>query len=86
MFEGELWSAEEDVKWCANVALAAGGIVIFAGVIFAGYAESASVKCYTITASLIFGAMFLAVGAASHWWVRKSIERTTIGRLDGGQG
>jgi ABC-type uncharacterized transport system permease subunit len=82
--EGKMWSAEEDVKWCANVALGAGGVVILGGVIFAGYAESMAVKSYTIIAALIFGVMFIAVGAISHWWVRRQIKRTTISRPGGG--
>ena len=76
------WSWEEDVRWCANLALVCGALIILAGVIFANYAEAPMVKCYTMTASLIFGALFGAVGVASHLYVRHQIRRTTIIHLD----
>ena len=60
-----------------------GAFLVLAGVVFAGYAESSVVKCYTITAALIFGAMFATVGAVIHLRVYQKIKRTTIKRPEG---
>ena len=75
------WSAEEDLRWCANLALGMGGLIILGGVIFSNYAISPVVQCYTITAALIFGAMFFVLGGAIHWHVYQKIRRTTIKHL-----
>ena len=82
MSDGEFktWSWEEDVRWCANLALGCSVVIILAGVIFASYAGTPIVKCYTITAALIFGAIFGAVGVATHLHVKRQIDRTTIKR------
>ena len=77
------WTVEEDLRWCANLALAVGGFIILAGVVFAGFADSSAVKCYTIASSLIFGAAFATVGAVIHWHVYQKIKRTTIKRPEG---
>jgi hypothetical protein len=81
--EESKWTVEEDLKWCANLALGIGGLIILGGVIFGNYAHSPGVKCYTITSALIFGVMFALVGAVLHWHVYQKIKRTTISRPEG---
>ncbi len=80
------WNAEEDLRWCANIALGMGGLIVLAGIIFSNYSASTVVKCYTITAALIFGALFFVVGGAIHWHVHQKIKRTTIKRRGEGWG
>ena len=77
------WSYEEDLRWCANIALGMGGLIILAGVVFGNYAETAMIKCYAITLALIFGALFFVIGGAIHWHVYQKIKRTTIKRRKG---
>ena len=75
------WTAEDDLKWCANIALGMGGVLILAGVILGNYAETPMIKCYAITLALMFSALFFVIGGAIHWHVYQKIKRTTIKHL-----
>lgn len=81
--EDFLWSAEEDIKWCGNIAIGAGLLLMIAGVVFIRFVDSAASRCYVMTAAVIFGLLFGAVGVGSHWWVHRKIQRTTIRRPEG---
>ena len=78
-----MWSAEEDIRWCGNLAIGCGGFFILAGWVFIQYIEAAGIRCYVMTAAAIFGLLFCAIGLASHWWVYRKIKRTTIKRPEG---
>ena len=80
----KMWSAEEDVRWCGNLAIGCGLFFMLAGWVFIQYIEATGSRCYVMTAAAIFGLLFIAIGIATRWWVHKKIKRTTIRRLGGG--
>ncbi len=79
----KMWSAEEDIRWCGNLALGCAAFIMLAGVVFGGYAASPIIKCYTITAAMIFGAIFGAIGIWTRWHIHQKTKRTTIKRPEG---
>ena len=70
----------DDLRWVANCALFAAVVMMFAGVIFAGFLGEES-RTYVKIASLFVSGIFGGFGIVIHMRVKKKISDTTIIKL-----
>lgn len=74
-----MFEYEEDVRWCANVALGCSFILMMVGVIFSAYLEDG--REYSLVMFSLLALLFLSAGVGLHIKVKRDISRRTITTL-----
>ena len=71
-----MWEYDDDLRWCANLALGASFVLMMFGVIIGAYLEES--KCYVMIMSCGFALLFALAGAGIHYHVWRENDRRTI--------
>jgi protein-S-isoprenylcysteine O-methyltransferase Ste14 len=71
-----MWDFEEDLRWCANLALGCAFVLMFGGVILSSYMTDG--KDYTLIMFGIMALLFAGVGIGLHYRRWREFKRRTI--------
>lgn len=71
-----MFEYEEDIRWCANVALGCSFILMMGGVIFSAYLDEG--REYSLVMFSLLALLFLSAGVGLHIKVKRDVGRRTI--------